>query len=247
MTLRSARRSGSAMRTCIMLVASALIVGVFGGCSGFGVTHPGWLPPPWSKKPAETAVQGPAVRPPDERLAELRDLAKKVPASRPDQQQETARRLAQEFRAEEDPLIRAQIVRTLTAFRTDDATSVLRDAMADDSIDVRITACRAWGQRGGPEAIELLGQRVAGDNSADVRLAATRALGETGDQGAVAKLGPALDDADPALQYRAVLSLRKITGKHFDNDVNQWRQYVRGETPTPREPRSVAERLRRLF
>jgi HEAT repeat protein len=247
MRMRSIHSTGPATRLSIVLAASALILVVFGGCSGFGVTNSGWLTSPWSKKPAETVDKGTGIRPPHERLAELRELAKKGPTTTPDQQQEVARRLAQEFRVEEDPLIRAQIVRTLTTFRTDDATSVLRDATDDDSIDVRITACRAWGRRGGPEAIELLGQRVAGDNNADVRLAATRALGETGDQGAVAKLGPALDDPDPALQYREVLSLRKITGKHLDNDVDQWRQYVRGETPTPREPTSVADRLRRLF
>ena len=31
----------------------------------------------------------------------------------------------------------------------------------------------------------------------------------------------------------AVLSLKKVTGKDFGNDVNRWQQYVRGETPPP--------------
>ena len=56
-----------------------------------------------------------------------------------------------------------------------------------------------------------------------------------------------LRDKDPAMQYRAVLSLRELTGKDFDGDVTRWQQYVRGEVPKTREPILTAERLRRLF
>ncbi len=180
-------------------------------------------------------------------MAELRALAKTGPPTSPDQQQRVARELAEEFRGEEDPLIRAQIVWALAKFETDEAAAVLREATEDSSADVRIAACRAWGDRAGPEAIQLLGQRISGDTNADVRLAAARGLGETGDRSAATPLGVALEDADPALQYRAVLSLRKITGKRFGNDVNRWRQYVNGETPTTSQPMSIAQRLRGLF
>ena len=63
----------------------------------------------------------------------------------------------------------------------------------------------------------------------DVRLAAGRALGQLGGDDAVAALRPALDDPDPALQYRAMQSLREITGKDFGDNVVSWREYVRGE------------------
>ena len=80
---------------------------------------------------------------------------------------------------------------------------------------------------------------------ADVRLAAAKALGETKNREAVAALGEALDDSDPAMQYRAVLSLKQVTGKDLGNDVNRWQQYVKGEPPEPTP--SLAERIRRLF
>jgi len=236
-----------------LMVASGLSILILSGCSGFGQPAPGWMTPTWWKKPvgepkAEKVVdRHPGIKAPCERMAELRELAKRAGSMSPAEQEQTGRSLAEQFRTEGDPLIRAQMVRALREFQTAEASAVLGEAMEDSSIDVRIVACQAWGGRSGPQAVDLLGQRIGSDTNIDVRIAAARALGETGDQKAVDKLGLALDDADPALQYRAVLSLQKVTGKHLDNDVNQWRQYVKGETPTPAQPTSVAERLRHLF
>jgi HEAT repeat protein len=205
------------------------------------------MTPPWSKKPEKPPRPRVAIKSPYQRMAELRELAKTAPSMSPEDQQRAGRPVAEQFRSEGDPLIRAQMVRTLEKFKTAEAAAVLSQAMEDSSIDVRIAACQAWGSRGGPEAVQLLGQRIGSDTNVDVRLAAARALGETGDQNAVPKLALALDDSDPALQYRAVLSLQKVTGKKLDNDVNQWRQYVKGEKPTQPAPMSMAERVRRLF
>ncbi|NLE38267.1 MAG: HEAT repeat domain-containing protein [Pirellulaceae bacterium] len=195
-------------------------------------------------EPDKAAV---SIKSPHERMVEYREMAKQGPSHAPEEQQRIAGQLAGEFRAENDPLIRAQIVRTLSKFRVGEADGVLRDAMEDSSLDVRIAACQVWGDCGSPEAVELLGRRIASDTNTDVRLAAARALGETRDQAAVAKLGVALDDSDPALQYRAVLSLRRLTGENLGNDVNRWRQYVKGEPIAPVEPISIAERLRQMF
>jgi hypothetical protein len=60
----------------------------------------------------------------------------------------------------------------------------------------------------------------------------------------VPALGVALEDPDPAMQYRAVNSLRAISGRDLGNDVQQWRLYVKGQLP---EEPTFAERLRRLF
>ena len=48
-----------------------------------------------------------------------------------------------------------------------------------------------------------------------------------------AALGEALADSDPAMQYRAVLSLKQTTGKDLGNSVERWQQYVKGEQPEP--------------
>ncbi|HLA84743.1 MAG TPA: HEAT repeat domain-containing protein [Thermoguttaceae bacterium] len=238
--------SGTACVSCWIAV-SALGLLVLSGCSGFGGKNAAWMTPPWSKKPEPTSAERVGIKAPYQRMVDLQETAKRASSMPADEQQRTAHKIAEEFRAEDDPLIRAQMVRTLAGFSGNDATAALGEAMEDSSLDVRIAACQAWGRRGGPEAVELLGNRVASDTNVDVRLAAARALGETGDEKAVAKLGVALDDGDPALQYRAVLALQKVTGKSFDNDVNQWRQYVKGETPTPAKPTSVAERVREIF
>ena len=58
-------------------------------------------------------------------------------------------------------------------------------------------------------------------------------------------LGEALADADPAMQYRAVLSLKQATGKDLGNSVDRWQQYVKGEQPASR-PRRWAERILQL-
>jgi HEAT repeat protein len=222
------------------LVCAAMVIGA-AGCRGPGGS--GWRMP-WDPKPERV----PGVTPPYERMRDLRELGRNARSANPAEQERVSGELADDIRDEPDPLIRAQIVRTLAGNPAEKAASVLRNAMDDSSPDVRMAACEAWGQRGGPEAVKLLGQRIGSDTNGDVRLAATRALGQTRDASAVAGLAVALDDQDPALQYRAVLSLREVTGKDFGNDANRWRQYVKGETPErDARPTSIAQRLRQIF
>ncbi|MBN2476742.1 MAG: HEAT repeat domain-containing protein [Pirellulales bacterium] len=184
---------------------------------------------------------------PCERIAELKELAKKGSSGDSASQQQVAARLAQGFENEGDPLIRAEIVRTLGAYRCQQAEDVLRAALEDLDPEVRMTACEAWGKRDGPQSAALLGRTLGGDVDIDVRLAAARALGRSKDPSAVAALGEVLGDEDPAMQVRAMKSLRQITGKDLGNDVNRWQQYVGGETPEPARSLSIAERLRQMF
>ena len=88
---------------------------------------------------------------------------------------------------------------------------------------------------------------LTSDVSHDVRLASARALGKIKDQRAVAALGDALADSDPAMQYRAVLSLKEITGQDLGNNVDRWRQYVKEGHPLQAQPTSMADRLKRIF
>jgi HEAT repeat protein len=126
------------------------------------------------------------------------------------------------------------------------SAAVLQAALGDTEVDVRVAACHAWGQRKGPEAVEHLTRVIASDTNIDVRLAATRALGETRERGAIAPLAEALVDADPAMQHRAVESLRSVTGEDFGSDVNAWRQYAQsGHADVA--PTGLAQRMRKLF
>jgi len=120
---------------------------------------------------------------------------------------------------------------------------VCRAGLKDPDANVRVTACEALGRRKGPVAVEGLAETLKSDLDKDVRLAAVRALGETKDPAAREALGVALDDPDPAMQYRAVMSLRLVTGQNFGNDVARWKAYVKGEPAPAAKPVSIANRL----
>lgn len=163
-----------------------------------------------------------------QRIEEVNRLGKAARKASPDRQQTIAATLAQQIREEKDPTVRAKIVRAIVNCRTPLATSVLRAAMDDEDMDVRITACKAWGQVGGPEAVELLG-RAIGDDSAEleVRLAAADALANVKQPRAVQALGLAIQDRqNPALQFRAAQSLQQVTGLRHGNNLVAWREYV---------------------
>ncbi len=187
----------------------------------------------------------PGVTPPAERIATLRELAQKGTDASTADRERIAGELAEMIRVEDDPMIRAEIIRTLANYPCKTTDLILRAALEESDPDVRVAACKAWGKRGDAGAVDVLGGVLKTDTDIDVRLAATTALGESEEPSAVAALAPALNDEDPALQYRAVLSLKQVTGKDFGNNVMRWQQYVRGETPA--KPISVAERIRQLF
>ncbi len=181
----------------------------------------------------------PGVTPPQERIRQLREVAKAALSATPEEQEKTSAELAGQYASEEDPLIRIELVRAVAPYRTTSADMMLHKAVADSDSDVRRAACDAWGQRGGKDATTVLSETLGRDSDLDVRLAAARALGETRDSAAVAALGLALDDPDPAMQFRAVSSLQQVTGNDLGNDVGAWRQYVKGEVPQSQPPTIV--------
>jgi HEAT repeat protein len=225
--------TGASGRQLLFWLCGFMVV-MGGGCADLDL--PSWVP---FQGPA--ADQVPGVVPPAERKAELLKLSEQAAKSSAEERQRISQQLAESIKTEKDPLIRMEIIRTLGRYPGPASDAMLTAAMSDPEARVRIVACEAWGKRGDAQAVKLLSDALRGDVESDVRLAAARALGETKNQAAVATLGTALDDSDPAMQYRAVLSLKQVTGKDLGNDVTRWQQYVKGETPktTP----SVAERF----
>jgi len=209
------------------------------GCADLDI-FPSWMP---FQAPASDTLPG--VKTPAERITELRKLSDASVSATAEEKQRLSQQLVASIRTEKDPLIRVEIIRALGRYPGPEADAVLKAALGDADTNVRIAACEAWGKQGDSQAVKLLSEALRGDVDADVRLAAAKALGETKNRDAVAALGEALADADPAMQYRAVLSLEQVTGKDLGNDVSRWQQYVKGELPEPSP--SLAERIRRLF
>ncbi|MEN6406228.1 MAG: HEAT repeat domain-containing protein [Thermoguttaceae bacterium] len=209
------------------------------GCADLDIL-PAWVP---FQGPVSDTMPG--VVPPVERIAKIRKLSEEAGSAGAEQKQQVSRQLAESIREEKDPLIRMEIIRALGHYPGPEADTVLKAAIADPDVQVRMAACEAFGKRRDAESVKLLSETLRSDVDADVRLTAALALGETKNPEAVPALGEALNDSDPAMQYRAVLSLKQVTGKDLGNDVRPWQQYVKGETPDPAP--SLAERLRHLF
>ncbi len=177
--------------------------------------------------------QDPRVVTPAKKLAQLQQLAKECPKLPQAEHDRLAVELARELRTEEDPLVRAQLLKTLAVVRSDTATSMLRAGVQDSDPDVRAACCQAWGRRGGAEAVRVLEQVLREEDDLDVRLAAVRALGQIQSPESVAVLALALEDDDPAMRYRAMRSLAAATGQDYGTDVSKWREYIAGRRPAP--------------
>jgi len=223
----------------VWIVLCGLAAVTMAGCAEMDFL-PSWMP---FQEPASDHIAG--VVSPAERIAELRELSAKAAKCSPDERLEVSEQLARSIRNEQDPLIRLEIIRALGSYPGPTADAVLKAALSDVDTQVRIAACESWGKRGDDGAVKLLVESLRSDVDIDVRLAAAKALGETRNPAAVEALGESLEDSDPAMQYRAVLSLQQATGKNLGNDVYRWQQYVKGEIPEP-EP-TLAERWRRMF
>jgi HEAT repeat protein len=203
---------------------------------------PAWVP---FQGPRSDTVPG--VVTPAEKIANLKKLASSAATSDQKSKHQVVEQLVTSIRSESDPLIRVEIIHTLGDYPDPAADSVLKAALNDPDLDVRVAACEAWGKRGDAQAAGLLVPLLSGDVSRDVRLAAARALGKIKDPQAVTALGDMLVDSDPALQYRAVMSLKEITGKDLGNNVDRWREYVKQEHPQPDKPQSLADKAKKLF
>ncbi len=168
---------------------------------------------------------------PAQRLEEMQAMVERIPKMQQAEQDALAEQLAQAYRNESDPLLRCQMVRTIAHCGSPRAAETLQAAASDSDRDVRIACCDGWAAHGGPQAVAKLSEALRKDASIDVRLAAARCMAKFPGQETIAALAPALEDPDPALQYRAVQSLRQISEKDFGDDAGAWREFARGGTP----------------
>ena len=182
----------------------------------------------------------------DQRIADLSKEAGQARKADGGTQVAFTRKLTAALLDEHDPRVRAVIIEVAADFDTPAAVAICRGGLEDPDPAVRITACEAWRKRGGPEAASLLAARFNADDDIDVRLTALREIGDLGDEAAVPTLARALEDPDPAVQYRAVAALREISGRDLGNDVNAWRAWAADPEAEGTEW-TIAEGFRQLF
>jgi hypothetical protein len=179
-------------------------------------------------------------------LAELRAIRQNPTGLSPEEQRRVIPTLTDIVQNSTNTILRAEATLTLAEFLAPETIPTLQLAINDEDADVRVAACRAWGRRGGPEALDALSRTVSNDSDLDVRLAATTELAEFQDQQALQALAVALNDKDPALQHRAVQSLKSVSGQDYGDNVPAWRDFVEGRSPVLPEPPTIAERLRSM-
>lgn len=176
-------------------------------------------------------------------LAELRSIRQNPTGLSPEEQRRVIPTLAEISQNSTNTVLRAEATLTLAEFPAPETIPALQLAINDEDADVRIAACKAWGRRGGPQALDVLSRAVSDDSDLDVRLAATTELAKFQDQQSLQALGVALNDKDPALQHRAVQSLKSVSGRDYGDSVPAWRDFVEGRSPVLPEPPTIAERL----
>ena len=182
----------------------------------------------------------------DQRIKELSQQVKKAKDGNSEARAGFSKKLVNEMMAEHDPRVRAEILKCTAGFDNPSARAICVGGLDDPDSLVRIAACDAWVEIGGDEAIRHLANRFRSDEDIDVRLHAVRDLGSLGDEAAIPVLAEALEAPDPAIQFRAVASLKEVSGRDLGNDVNAWREWA-VDPSAYREEWSVAEVWRQIF
>ena len=220
-----------------MLVMLVMPVMVLTGCASWS---------PWKRSEKAARDQEKYGYTADTRIKKLAERSKVVKGEPAQSQLEFTQDMVRMMLEEHDPRVRSQILETAAGYDTAAATAICTGALQDPNEMVRIKACDVWGKRGGDEAVQLLATRFQTDSELDVRLRALKMLGELKDKQAIPVLARALEDSDPAVQYRAVASLKKVSGRDLGNDVNAWREWA-VDPEAHKAEWSIAEGFRKLF
>ena len=213
------------------------VVMVFTGCASWS---------PWERQAKSARDQEKYGYTADTRIKKLAERSKVVQSEPAQAQLDFTQDLVRMMLEEHDPRVRCKVLETAAGFDTASATAICKGAFQDPNELVRMKACDVWAKRGGDEAVQLLATRFQTDAELDVRLRALKMLGELKDKQAIPVLARALEDADPAVQYRAVASLKQVSGRDLGNDVNVWREWA--VDPEAKQAEwSIAESFRRIF
>jgi len=165
-----------------------------------------------------------------QRLEEIQLLRNRLPTMEPTKQAAWASRLEHVIANDASPEFRAQAVAAVALVPGEAAVRALNAASTDSSEKVRLTACRAWQQLGGPEARDMLLTLANNESeSTSIRQAAIAALASFDESEVRESLVLLLDDRSPAVQYHVTRSLAKLTARDFGGDMQAWRDFMSGQ------------------
>jgi hypothetical protein len=192
------------------------------------------------KKTSQDIPLPPGIVAPREKLQNWQKLVKS--ATSPSAKSNVARQLEEAFLKEDDPQLRAELLRLMGQLNLPPSDTLVERAKSDEEPSVRIQLCHLLAKSPSGSAVSVLSELALNDRDQDVRQAAIKALGRLHDPRANQVLAQLLRNRDPAIQYLAVQSLKQTTGKDFGMDLKQWEAYVYGGTPAGESQPALAEK-----
>ena len=178
-----------------------------------------------------------------ERRSQLADLASQIGEMPKDRQTFWAQHLDKILQHDSSPEMRRLAVSAAGNMQTAEAIGLIEKGLDDDSIKVRMEACRALGGRSEEAATRLLASTAGSETDEDVRNAALDAIGNHKGSMALDSLKIALNDRDPATQNLAIESLRRVTGKNYGDDPDTWIAALDGKS-VQEQPTRLVESIR---
>ncbi|MDA7951835.1 MAG: HEAT repeat domain-containing protein [Pirellulaceae bacterium] len=169
---------------------------------------------------------------PEDQLQQIREIADNGSKLSELQKNELSNQILNRLSQEESYIIRLELTKVLKSLYSAPAIQALSKSSEDTHPEVRQAACRVWEVWKGPQATQALATILGSDSNNDVRVQAAKSLGKLRNQQSIEALALALDDPDPALQYRAIESLKTITGQQT-NSVKDWKNYAQSGQLTP--------------
>ncbi|MCG8648373.1 MAG: HEAT repeat domain-containing protein [Pirellulales bacterium] len=176
-----------------------------------------------------------------QQLAGLANSIGDLPAER---QQFWSGQLTAMLENDPSPEMRRLAVLAARSIHSQQALAIIEKGLDDESMKVRMEACRALGHRPEEQAARLLAATVGTEANEDVKRSALEALANHQNQIAVDSLRLALSDRDPATRTIAVESLRGATGKNYGDDPDVWIAALEGK---PAEEVPAGKGFRRFF
>ena len=181
-----------------------------------------------------------------ERRTQLADLASQIGQMPTNRQKFWSQHLDKMIENDTSPEMRRLAISAAGNLKIADALSLVEKGLDDDSIKVRMEACRALGKRSEEAATRLLASTAGTEADEDVRQAALEAIGNHQGKIALDALKIALNDRNPATQDLAIQSLKHVTGKNYGDQPDAWIAALQGK-PVSEKPIRIVEAIRNQF